>query len=323
MTNTTTNPQELHVIFGTGPLGKSAARELVRRGKHVRMVNRSGKATDLPASVEVIGGDAYDANFTRKITTGAAAVYQCAQPEYHEWQAKFPPLQAAIMEGVIANQAKFIVGDNLYLYGAPNGKPLTENSPVNPISRKGKVRAQMAQAVMDAHEKGKIRAAIGRASTFFGPEYPLSGEFVFYPLLAGKKATMYGNMHIPHSYSYVVDYGTGLAVLGTDDRALGQAWITPVLPAITQQDLLRLVYKEIGKSGEPGAQVAGRLMMGFFGLFSPGARETVEMMYEFEKPYIVDSSKFETTFGVKATPIEQAIRDSVAWFKAHPETAHK
>ena len=179
------NGSELHVIFGTGPLGKGVARELVKRGVHVRMVNRSGSSTDVPPEVEVVKGDAYNPQNTRELTKDAAAVYQCAQPEYHEWVEKFPPLQAAIMEGAIANGAKLIVGDNLYSYGDPNGKPITENSPTAPITKKGRVRAQMAEAVLEAHRSGKLRAAIGRASNFIGAEYDILGDYVFLPGVGG------------------------------------------------------------------------------------------------------------------------------------------
>jgi nucleoside-diphosphate-sugar epimerase len=313
--------QELHVIFGTGPLGKNAARELVRLGKRVRMVNRSGRATDLPASVEVVRGDAYSAASVKEATKGATAVYQCAQPEYHEWAAKFPPLQAAILEGAAANGAKLIVGDNLYLYGDPNGKPITEASPVNPVSKKGEVRAAMAQAVLDAHKAGKIRAAIGRASNFVGPEYDILGGLVFYPLLEGGTLSLLGNLDVPHTFTYIPDFGRGLATLGTRDEALGQAWIVPSLPAQTQRTLMTQLAAEAGKPLKMRA--AGRMILRLLGLFNPAMRETVEMMYEWEKPFIVDSRKFEQTFGIAPTPLEVVIRETIAWYRQHPRSSAK
>ena len=319
------NGSELHVIFGTGPLGKGVARELVKRGVRVRMVNRSGHAVDVPPGVEVVKGDAYNPENTRELTKGAAAVYQCAQPEYHEWETKFPPLQAAIMEGAIANGAKFIVGDNLYSYGDPNGQPITENSPINPTTKKGRVRAQMAEAVLEAHHSGKLRAAIGRASNFIGAEYDVLGEMFFYPALAGKSVSLLGNLDHPHTFTYIPDFGKGLAILGTDDRSLGQVWIVPSLPPLSQRQLAEMVYREAGFTEIPRIRALGKTMVRIGGLFSPAARETVEMMYEWEKPYIVDSSKFQRTFGVQPTPIEEVVRESVAWYRAHPkrQNGHK
>lgn len=319
------NNNELHVIFGTGPLGKGVARELVNRGMRVRMVNRSGNANDVPPQVEVVEGDAYNPQSTRELTKGAAAVYQCAQPEYHEWAEKFPPLQAAIMEGAIANGAKFIVGDNLYTYGDPNGKPITENSPTAPITKKGRVRAQMAEAVLEAHRSGKIHAAIGRASNFIGPEYDILGDMFFYPALAGKSVSVLGNPDHVHTFTYIPDFGKGLAILGTDDRSLGRVWIVPSQPPFSQRKLAEMVYREAGFTEIPTIKGLSKIIVRFGGLFSPAVRETVEMMYEWEKPYIVDSSKFERTFGVHPTPIEEVVRASVAWYQAHPhsQNGHK
>ncbi len=309
---------ELHVIFGTGPLGKATMYELVRMGKRVRMVNRSGKA-EVPAGVEVVAGNAYDLNSTTELTRGATAVYQCAQPAYHEWAEKFPALQSAVLEGAAANGAKLIVGDNLYCYGDPNGRTITEDSPQNPHTKKGKVRKAMAEAVLAAHRAGKVRAAVGRASNFFAPEYDLIGDMVIYPALAGKSISLLGNLDAPHTFTYIPDFGKGLATLGTRDEALGQVWIVPSMKALTQRELANLLFKEIG--GTPKVSGLGKMMMRIGGLFNVGARETIEMMYEWEKPFVVDSSKFERTFGIHPITIEAAIRETVAWFRAHPKSA--
>ena len=118
----------------------------------MRLVNRSGKASNLPIGAEVVRGNAYDAASIRTLTEDAAAVYQAAQPKYHEWQEKFPPLQTAILEGVAATGAKLIVIENLYMYGAPNGAPLREDSPLRAQTKKGKVRAAMSEVLQEAHE---------------------------------------------------------------------------------------------------------------------------------------------------------------------------
>ena len=138
-------------------------------GKQVRMINRSGKADCLPASIEVIASDAYDVKKNIELTKGATAIYQCAQPHYYEWTQKFKPLQKAILEAAAANNTKLIVGDNLYMYGSSHGKIIREDLPIRPNSKKGQVRAEMAQAVMDAHEKGKVRAGNRTRLRFLRP----------------------------------------------------------------------------------------------------------------------------------------------------------
>lgn len=128
---------ELHVVFGTGRLGRYTATTLLEMGHTVRLINRSGQMADAPAGAEIIAGDAYDAAWNREVTLGATAVYRCAQPHYHEWAEKFPSLQRAILAGVAANGAKLIVGDKLATLGtraealgqvwfAPSNPPITQ-----------------------------------------------------------------------------------------------------------------------------------------------------------------------------------------------------
>ncbi|XMB28923.1 NAD(P)H-binding protein [Paenibacillus sp. BR2-3] len=91
------NQKELHVIFGTGPLGKWTMRELLKLNKKVRLVNRSGNKKGFPDEVEVVAGNAFDTKKVAELTKGATAVYQCAQPAYHDWVKSFLLMQQSIM----------------------------------------------------------------------------------------------------------------------------------------------------------------------------------------------------------------------------------
>jgi nucleoside-diphosphate-sugar epimerase len=314
---------ELHVVLGTGPLGRSVMEELVRRGKTVRMVSRSSKLAEAPQSVELVAADLYDAATVHQLTQGAAVAYQCAQPHYWEWPEKFPPLQAAIIEGLTGSNTRLVIGENTYMYGQVHG-PLHESLPYDAHTRKGRVRAAMSEAALAAHQAGKVRVALGRGSDFFGPWALDSshGDRVFYPALAGKSASFAGQLDVPHTATFIGDFGKALVILGERDEALGQAWHVPNdQPQITQREFAHLIYEHVGRP--PNVSNVGKLMMAIAGLFIPGARETVEMMYEFEKPFVVDSAEFEKTFGMKATPIREAIKATVAWYRAHPETKNK
>jgi nucleoside-diphosphate-sugar epimerase len=317
---------DLHVVFGAGPLGRSVVEELVRRGKAVRVVSRSGKMPEAPQGVELAAADLYDAAAVRALTRGAAVAYQCAQPHYWEWPQKFPPLQAAIIEGLAGADTRLVIAENTYMYGDVNrtnghvnARPLTEDLPYAATTRKGQVRAALSEAALAAHGAGVARVAIGRGSDFFGP-WALDSAFgdrVFYPALVGKAASFGGRLDLPHTATYIGDFGRALVVLGEREEALGQAWHVPGdRPEITQRQFAELIYRETGHPVK--ASGVSKSTMALAGLFIPGARESVEMMYEFEKPFIVDSSKFERAFGVKATPIEEAVRATVAWYRQHP-----
>jgi nucleoside-diphosphate-sugar epimerase len=310
-----------HVVLGTGAIGRAIMEELVRRGESVRVVNRSGRAEEIPAGVEVVVADLFNPSQVREVTSGAKAVYQCSQPAYHRWVEEFPALQNSIVEGLTGSGAKLVLVENLYMYGETNGKPITEDTPYNAQTRKGKVRGEISKAAFEAHRAGKLRVTAGRGSDFFGAwglTTAAMGERTFYPMLRGKPASLVGNIDLPHTHTYIPDFGKALVILGERDEADGQAWHVPNdNPRVTQREMAKMIAAEMGV--EPKMSVMGRAMMWMGGLFIPAAKETVEMMYEFEQSFIVDSSRFESTFGMQATPMKDAIRETVAWYRSHPQ----
>ena len=310
--------QELHVIFGTGPVGQAVARELVKRGKTVKMVNRSGKRPGgVPDNVTVVAGDVFDVNVAKILAQGATHVYQCTNPPYDKWPEQFPALQANTLEAAANVGAKYIVMDNVYMYGDTNGRPITEDLPYNAHTKKGKVRAQMAKDVLAAHQAGKVRAAIARASDFYGPGVleSAAGDRVFGFAVEDKAASTAGNLDAKHSYTYIDDIGQALVILGERDEALGQVWHVPNAEAATTRQFVNLIFEELKQPARMSA--VSKLMMRLAGLFIPGARETVEMFYEFEKDFVVDSSKFTGTFGLQATSHREGVAATVAWYKAN------
>ena len=309
---------ELHVVFGAGPVGLAVADELVKRGRRVRVVNRSGRAR-APAAVELVRGDATDPAFTREASAGASVVYNALNPPYHRWPELFPPLQAGVMEGAAAAGARLVAMENLYMYGPTGGRPMTEDLPFAAETRKGEVRARMSEELFAAHEDGKVRVTAGRASDFFGPRVTDSaaGETVFGRAVAGKGAQVAGDPGLPHTYTYVPDIGKGLVVLGEHDAALGRAWHLPSPETVTTRRFVELVFEEVG--GPARVQRAPRALLQILGLFNPAVRETVEMLYEFEEPFVVDHSPFARAFGDHATPLRGAIRETVRWYGARPQ----
>ena len=304
---------DLHVIFGTGPLGRYTSEALLEKGFNVRLINRSGKMKTSPKGVEIIKADATNFSETIDLVQGATAIYQCAQPAYHRWQEEFPQLQDAILKLAIESKSKFIVAENLYMYGNTNGQPMVENTPHNPCSKKGKVRAEMTKALFEAHKNGKVRATSVRGSDFFGPWESINGEMIFKTALKRKTINMLGNLNQPHSFTYVKDFGKALAIAGADDRALGKAWHVPSGEAFTQNQLLDMLSKQLGYKLK--ARATGKFMLNLIGLFNPSAKEVVEMLYEFEAPFVIDASAMEKTFGLTATPFEQRISETLDWAK--------
>src|SRR5918992_2849282 len=285
-----TDNEELHGVFGSGPVGTSVMETLMQRGRRrVRMVNRSGRAS-VPGGVEVVGGDATDEAFAREASEGASVVYFALNPPYDKWPELFPGLQAGVLEGAASAGAKLIAMENLYMYGPTYGRTLTEDLPYAANTRKGRVRAMMSKELMEAHKSGRVRVTIGRASDFFGPRVLASaaGEQVFDRAVRGKSAQVAGDPDQPHTYTYVPDIGRGLAILGEHEEALGQAWHLPSPETLTTRQFVEMIFEEVGKPAR--IQAAPKILLRALGLFNPALRETIEMLYEFEEPFVVDDS---------------------------------
>ena len=306
------------VVFGTGPIGTTLADSLATAGHKVTAVNRSG--TD-PTShaVELIAGDVSDPVFTTSIAEGAEVIYQVLNPPYTKWPELFPPLQDSLLKAARATGAKLVTLDNMYAYGPTGGTPLTEKLPYRAAGSKGRVRAAMAEELMAAHDGVAVRTTIGRASDYFGPGGLIShmGERVFRPALTGKKAQVMGDPDQPHTFSYIPDIAAGLTVLGSDPRADENVWHLPNAPTITTRQFIERVYQSAGT--DPGISAMPRIMVSLIGLFNANLREVKEVLFEFEEPFVVDSSAFESTFGQTATSLDEAIPTTVEWFRAHPK----
>jgi nucleoside-diphosphate-sugar epimerase len=308
---------DLHVIFGTGPLGRAVMRTLREGGRRVRMVNRSGSA-DVPEGVEVLAADVTgDAAGARRACEGAAVVYNCTNAPYHRWPELLPGLFGGILDAAAAAGARLVVGDNVYMYGEVDG-PITEDLPYRPTTKKGRIRAEVAEAMLAAHRAGRVEVAIGRASDFFGPfvtDGGMIGSRAIVPAMRGKAAGLIGNIDLPHTYTFIEDFGRALVILGERPEAAGQAWHVPNAPAVTTRQLMTMVFEELGRP--PRMRTMGRGMLRLAGLFVPEAREMIEMLYEFEKPFVVDGSRFERTFGLTPTPLRGAVTSTVAWYRTH------
>lgn len=306
-----------HVIFGTGAVGLATLDALRRRGETARLVNRSGHAR-VPGGVEVVGGDARDAAFTTSVADGADVVYQTLNPPYAEWSSQFPPLQAAVLAAAEATGARMVSMENVYMYGRPDGRPLTEDRGDHAHTTKGRLRGRMARDLLAAHAAGRVQVVIARASDYFGPRGGAQsnlGDRLFPAALAGRTATVLGDPDQPHTYTYVPDIGEGLALLGEHPDAPGEVWHLPNDPDTrTTRQLVDLVYRHAGQA-RARLRSAPPWLLRTLGLVNPSLRELVEMQYLFAEPFVVDSSKIADKLGATATPVEQALVDTLQTYR--------
>jgi nucleoside-diphosphate-sugar epimerase len=305
----------LHVVLGTGQVGRALAACLAGRGLAVRAVSRHRPA-GLADGIDWRAADAADPAATTDAAKGAAVVYQCLNAPYPQWPELFPPLQRGALAAAERAGALLVTLENLYGYGPTGGRPMTEDLPLAATTVKGRTRAAMTGELLAAAAAGRVRIAIGRASDFFGAgvtEGSTLGRRVFANALAGRRADFIGNPELPHTYSYVPDIAAGLATLGTDARAVGAVWHLPGPQTVTTRALLDLVAGEVG---HPVAiRSVPKLAVRALGLVNPTIRALAEMAYEFDEPFILDTTRYEATFGGTGTPLAAAVAATIAWYR--------
>ncbi|WEK54138.1 MAG: NAD-dependent epimerase/dehydratase family protein [Candidatus Cohnella colombiensis] len=302
----------MNLILGTGPLAMSVMRELVKRGELVKMVNSSGIA-DVPQGVLLVKADLMDEGQATAVMKDARTIYQCAQPAYHKWGSLSARMQDNIVSGAMASEAKLVVAENLYMYGFVKGS-IHEQLPDAPSSKKGEIRAALSQKLIKLHRDGSLQVAIGRGADFFGPCVRNSsvGDRFFKPIVEGKACTVLGNPDKKHTYTFIDDFGKALVLLSNHEDSFGQVWHVPNADTITTRQFAEMAYRIVGKPARVKSMGRGMLRLG--GLFIPEARESIEMMYQFENDFIVDSRKFSDRFGVMPTPLEQALSLTIEWY---------
>jgi nucleoside-diphosphate-sugar epimerase len=310
----------MHVVLGVGQVGRAVADRLTASGVAVRAVSRH-RPPNLSQGVDWRQADLTDAEAAADAVKGATVVYQCLNVPYTKWPQLFPPLQGAVLAATERAEAVLVTLENVYGYGSTGGGPLTEDLPLAATTSKGRTRAAMAAELLAAAESGRVRMTIGRASDFFGAGVVEStlGSRVFGNALAGKRADFIGDPDLQHTYSYVPDIAAGLITLGNDDRAIGQVWHLPGPQTVTTRALLDLIADEVGHP--VGVRAVPQLVLQVGGLLSPMLRGLAEMAYQFQQPFVMDTSKFRATFSTATTPLVTAVADTIAWYRSKGSTS--
>lgn len=306
-----------HVIVGAGQVGAHLAERLVERGHEVVVVTRSGSG---PVGVARVAADVADRARLVEIAKGADTLYNCVNPPYHRWTQDWPPMASSFLGAAEETGAVLVTLSCLYGYGPVDG-PMTEDLPLAATGAKGRVRAKMWQDALAAHKAGRIRTTELRGSDYYGPrstDQAFIGETRFVkPLLAGKRVPYFSDPSVPHAWTYLPDVAEALAIAGTDERAWGRPWHVPTGPPVSTLEVAERLC-EIAGAPAPRVYEVPRVLFNAVGLFSPLAKELRETRYQFDRPYVLDSSAFESTFGMAPAPMDHALKTIVA---AHRERA--
>ena len=310
----------MQTILGAGgPIGIELAKALISYTTDIRLVNRHPQKVN--PTDKLMPADLLNAEDVRKAVKGSAIVYVTVGFPYSAkvWQDCWPKFIRNVIDACKEFNAKLVFFDNIYMYDPKYLNRMTEETPIKPSSKKGKVRAEVARLIMDEVKAGTLTALIARSADFYGPGIKRSSmmnETIIKPLRIGGKANLMGSPNARHSYTFTPDAGKATALLGNTDDAYNQVWHLPTAAEpFTGAQWAWLIASELGV--KPRYRRVNWFMVWILGFMSPIMKEILEMFYQYQSDYIFDSSKFENRFGFEPTPYHLGIKAVIqADFKA-------
>ncbi|GAB3012660.1 SDR family oxidoreductase [Cyclobacterium sediminis] len=301
------------ILGSSGAIGTELAKALAAYTQQIRLVSRNPKKVN--DTDEIFPADVLDAKALKKAIHGSSIVYVTVGFTYshRQWAEKWIPFIKDLITICSEENCKLVFFDNIYMYDPNFLNGMTEETPVNPSSKKGLIRAKIAKMILDAIKKNKIQALIARSADFYGPSISnnsLLTETVFKPLSRGKKANWLISDRFLHSFTYSIDAAIATALLGNTEKAYGEVWHLPTASApYTGKQWIEKIAKEL--KTEPKTQLAPKFLVKVMGLFNSIMKESVEMLYQYDRDYVFDSSKFEKTFNFTPTSYDLGIKKIV------------
>lgn len=299
------------ILGSTGIIGTELAKALTQYTDKIRLVSRNPKQVN--PTDQLVAADLTNPQQVLTAVEGSEVVYLTVGLEYKigVWQIQWPLIMKNVIDACKTNKAELVFFDNVYAYGLVKGW-MKEDTLVNPLSKKGEVRAQIAQMIMSEVEHGYLDAIIARAADFYGPNTPLSfvNVTVFDNFKKGKKAQWFLDVNKKHSMTYTPDAGKATAILGNTISAYNQIWHLPTdKNVLTGKVFIEIAAKAFGV--EPRFTVLKKWMIQMVGMFVPVVKESIEMLYQNEYDYLFDSTKFEKSFNFTPTSYKDGITETV------------
>lgn len=296
-----------YLVVGAGPVGSAVARQLLERGDSVTVVTRSGSGPD---GARCVAQDAGDAEAMVSLGSSASVIFNCANPPYHAWTTDWPPIAQALLDAAQASGAVLATASNLYGYG-PVSRPMTPDLPLVADYPKARVRIDMWQDALAAHEAGRIRAVEVRGADYVGAGEQSQIDRVIPAVLAGKAARVLGDPDLPHSWTYTGDMARTLVAAADDESSYGRPWHALVASDASQRQALTEVARIAGVE-HPTIKPVPMWQLKLAGLVSPLARELPDVAYQLTTPFVCDDAETRSHFGLQPTAWRDVLARSVA-----------
>jgi nucleoside-diphosphate-sugar epimerase len=304
----------MHTILGAGGvIGTETAKALDAYTQSIRLVSRNPQKVN--EQDELVKADLRYSEDVIKAVKGSEVVYLTAGLPYSHktWQRDWPAIMHNVIEACGKEGARLVFFDNVYMYDSDNLGEMTEDTPFHPISKKGMVREQITNMLIEAVEKGKLTAAIARSADFYGPgikKVSVLTESVFKRLAADTSAFWFMAVDKKHSFTYTPDAGKAMAMLGNTPDAFNRTWHMPTAPnPFTGQEWITEIARELHVKSK--FFVGNKLLIKAMGWVDPILRESAEMLYQYDRDYIFNSATFEKRFNFTPTPYNKGIEEVV------------
>lgn len=304
----------LHTILGAnGTIANALIPVLKREKVSIRLVSRNPKPVN---GAETIRANILNKDEVLHAVSGSDVVYLAVGLQYNAkvWAKEWPVIMRNVIDACKMVDTKLIFFDNAYMYGKTNGV-ITEVTPYNAVSKKGKVRAGITRMLEKEMQEGSIKAMIVRAVDFYGPgvtDKSAPGVYVFSNLKKGRRAMWPVNADVPRSFNYIPDAVEALWLLANREDAFGQIWHLPSAPPSTGREFVKIASRYMG--GSRKVTVLPKWAFKIMGWFVPFIREAYELIYQDEYPFIFSSEKFEKAFGFTSMSYEEGIKHTAEWF---------
>ena len=307
----------MKTILGTGQLGLAIMQLLLDKNpeEKILLANRTGKLNiSIPKNVEIIAADATSKTAMKAIAGRSDVIFSCTDMPYDKWADFYPATATALAYALSETNTKLVFADNLYSYGNVAGKEMNEQMPHSAKTKKGKIRAAVINTLLYSGNAFNNRVAFVKAADFIGPRIHkgIFGRDFLDRMHQGKRVMLFGNIALPHTFTYIKDFAAAMINVGTSNDTFGQIWHVPNAPALSPDKWLHLfeviTNKKIKKSFTP------KFVIRIVGLFNSFIKELYEMAYQFEYPYLVNHDKYVSRFGNHSTYPSDIVKETVEWY---------
>jgi nucleoside-diphosphate-sugar epimerase len=308
----------MKTILGTGQLGLAILEVLLQNNskEQILLVNRTGKlGVDLPKNVELISADVTEKNDLEIIAQKSDLIFSCTDVPYQNWGDFYPKMANALAYALSKSNAKMVFADNMYSYGNVQRAEMNENFLHKAQTKKGKIRAEVIQILLNSGKEFSNRVSFVKAADFIGPNIykGLFGTDFLEKLYAGKSIILSGKIDLPHTFTYIIDFAHAMVNVGNaNEEAFGQIWHVPNAPAMNLLKWIQLFETETGKKAK--IVVLPKFVVWLVGFFNEFVKELYELAYQFEYPYLVNHQKYVKQFGNQSSNPLTIVRETVQWY---------